>query len=92
MTFLMRYLYSLVILNSTTIKNQKNCDKKEKLSISRSGVTTSGRIAPRCPWNHADCTVHASTNSQLSSPTLQEQKYGQQKVSLVGMREVPHRV
>ena len=38
-------------------------------------------VAPRCPCNHADGTVHTSTKSQPSSPILQERKYGQQKFS-----------
>ena len=90
--FLMRYLYSLVILNSTTIKNQKNYTKKEKLSISRSGVTTSGRSC--AALSMISCRRHGARQHQESAlpPHPPGAEIWTAKDLLAGMREAPHRV
>ena len=89
----MRYLYSLVIINSTTIKNQKKLyKKKEKLSISRSGVTTSGRNC--AALSMISCRRHGARQHQESAlpPHPPGAEIWTAKVLLAGMREAPHRV
>ena len=89
----MRYLYSLVILNSTTIKNQKkNYTKKKKLSISRSGVTTSGRSC--AALSMISCRWHGARQHQESAllPHPPGAEIWTAKDLLAGMREAPHRV
>ena len=83
----MRYLYSLVILNSTTIKIKKIIHKKEKLSISRSGVTTSGRSCAALSMK--SCRWQGARQDQESAllPHPPGAEIWTAKVLLAGMRE-----
>ena len=90
--FLMRYLYSLVILNSTTIKIKKIITQKEKLSISCSGVTTFGRSCAALSMK--SCRWHGARQHQESAllPHPPGAEIWTAKDLLAGMREAPHRV
>ena len=84
----MRYLYSLVILNSTTIKNQKNYNtKKKNYPFHVQMHRPVDEFALRFPCKHADGTAHASTKSQPSSPHPPRSEIWTAKVLLAGMRE-----